>query len=453
MDANPRDVPPPPLDGSLEFDQERREAAAADFGHVVHRVPEAVLLPGSDDDVAATIRWAAQRGRGFAPQGQRHAVFGRSQVQDGIVADMSARNSIGSIRDDRVEVDAGVKWSEVLAATLPERRTPPVLTEYLELSVGGTIVVGGVGGTTSRYGLQSDTVLEMDVVTGEGTIVTCSPEQNADLFDAMRAGFGQAGVITRATLALVPAPESVRRILLFYPDLATMLTDARLLSADAERFDVVQGAVMPPPGGGLAYRLDVAKYFTGDAPADEDLLAGLSDDPAKRQPDTLSYFDYLNRLSMLEKLLRKNGQWFHPHPWLTTFIGDSEAEAVVGAELDRLDPPVDLGQFGQVVLSPIRTGAIDTPLLRLPADELCHAFNLVRVPTTDDADNAQRLVAANKAMYERVKAAGGVLYPVSAFPLSKDEWREHFGPVYDQLAAAKRKYDPDEVLTPGYGIF
>ena len=148
MDANPRDVPPPPLDGSLEFDQERRDAAAEDFGHVVHRVPAAVLVPGSDDDLAAMIRWAARLGLGFAPQGQRHSVFGRSQVADGIVADMSARNSVGSIRDDRVEVDAGVKWSEVLAATLPERRTPPVLTEYLELSVGGTIVVGSIGNDT-----------------------------------------------------------------------------------------------------------------------------------------------------------------------------------------------------------------------------------------------------------------------------------------------------------------
>jgi FAD/FMN-containing dehydrogenase len=53
-----------------------------------------------------------------------------------------------------VVVDAGAKWSEVLAATLPQGLTPPVLTDYLELSVGGTLVVGGIGGTTSRYGMQ-----------------------------------------------------------------------------------------------------------------------------------------------------------------------------------------------------------------------------------------------------------------------------------------------------------
>ena len=114
---------------------------------------------------------------------------------------------------------------------------------------------------------------------------------------------------------------------------------------------------------------------------------------------------------------------------------------------------MDLGPLGQVVLSPIRRAAISSPLLRMPSDDLCYAFNLVRIPATDDAGEAARLVDANRAAYERVKAAGGTLYPVSAFPLSRDEWREHFGSAFAQLDAAKREFDPGRVLTPGYEIF
>jgi FAD/FMN-containing dehydrogenase len=62
-------------------------------------------------------------------------------------------------------------------------------------------------------------------------------------------------------------------------------------------------------------------------------------------------------------------------------------------------------------------------------------------------------VDANKAAYGRVKAAGGTLYAVSAFPLSTGEWRDHFGSAFGLLDAAKRQYDPDEILTPGYEIF
>ena len=81
---------------------------------------------------------------------------------------MSTLRSIGAVEGDRVVVEAGAKWSEVLRATLAQGKTPPVLTEYLELSVGGTLVVGGVGATTSTFGVQSDNVIDLEVVTGNG---------------------------------------------------------------------------------------------------------------------------------------------------------------------------------------------------------------------------------------------------------------------------------------------
>jgi FAD/FMN-containing dehydrogenase len=92
-------------------------------------------------------------------------------------------------------------------------------------------------------------------------------------------------------------------------------------------------------------------------------------------------------------------------------------------------------------------------MLRLPTDDVCHAVNLVRIPTTDATAEAARLVAANRAAYDRVRAVGGTLYPVSALPMSPGDWRAHFGPVFAQLAAAKRRYDPGHVLTPGYEVF
>jgi cytokinin dehydrogenase len=221
----------------------------------------------------------------------------------------------------------------------------------------------------------------------------------------------------------------------------------------AKRFDAVQGAIVGAPGGGIAFRLDAVKNFNGDPPDENVLLAGLSDDPAQRQPTTIEYFDYLNRFAAFEAALRGNRQWFFPHPWLMTFIGDSQVESVVNTELDALNPAMDLGPFGQVALVPIRRSAISSPLLRMPADDLCFAFNLVRIPATSGASEANRLVDANQATYGRVRAAGGTLYPVSALPMSRSEWRDHFGPAFGQVDAAKQQYDPDEILTPGYEIF
>jgi FAD/FMN-containing dehydrogenase len=151
-------------------------------------------------------------------------------------------------------------------------------------------------------------------------------------------------------------------------------------------------------------------------------------------------------------LLRSNGQWWFPHPWLATFVGDAAVESVVGGELADL-PPADLGPLGQVVLSPILREPVRSPLLRLPPDPVCYTFNLFRLPATDEAGEARRLVMANRAAYERVRDAGGTLYPVSAFPMSPADWPRHFGAAFDQLSHAKHEYDPGHVLTPGYEVF
>jgi len=439
------------MDGRLRLDDEARSAAAEDFGHLLRRMPEGVLQPASDQDVADIIRRAGDLRRRIAPRGRGHSVYGRAQVRDGIVIDMTRLRAIHEIGGDRIIVDAGATWSEVLAATLPRGLTPPVLTDYLELSIGGTLAVGGIGGMTSRYGVQTDNVLELDVITGRGEKITCSPSSNSGLFHAVRAGLGQVGVVTRATLRLMPAPEKVRRYVLTYPDLATLLTDERLLAAD-DRFDAVQGSILPAPTG-WTIRLDAARYLSaGEPPNDDALLGGLSDDRPAAQVSTLEYFNYLDRLAPLERLLRSNGQWFHPHPWLMTFVGDSRIGPVVSGELDRL-MPADLGSFGQILLSPFRRSRAASPLLRLPADELLYAFNLVRIPTTDAIAEAERLVEANRAIYERVRAAGGTLYPVSALPMSGEDWRRHFGSAWTGFRNAKRSFDPGHILTPGYETF
>jgi cytokinin dehydrogenase len=63
------------------------------------------------------------------------------------------------------------------------------------------------------------------------------------------------GVVTRAVLKFVPAPQQVRRFLLVYQDLEAMLHDERRLATD-DRFDAVHGSVLVAPTGDLAFRLE-----------------------------------------------------------------------------------------------------------------------------------------------------------------------------------------------------
>ncbi|HMN82872.1 MAG TPA: FAD-binding protein [Burkholderiaceae bacterium] len=440
----------PPLDGDIRNDPASLSAAATDFGQLVRRTPRYVVRPGSEHDISRALRWAAARQYPVAPQGRRHSVFGRSLVERGMVIDLTSLRAVSAVQGDQVIVEAGATWTEVLAATLPHGLAPAVLPDYLGLSVGGTLAVGGVGGTTSRFGLVTDNVTGMRVVTGDGTLLECSPDREPELFDALRAGLGQVGVITRASLRLVPAPRQVRRLQLVYANLDALLADQRLLAEDP-RFDAVQGAAVATPRG-WSFRLDIVKGMVDSMLDDERLLAGLSDERARARIATMPNLEYLGRLNALEQALRANGQWQHPHPWLTTFIGGIRAPVFVAEELAKLRPE-DLGPFGQVVMSAFRRDAVHTPLIRLPAEPVVHAFNLIRVPDTPDRARAERLVADNRRIYQRLRDAGGTLYPVSAMPMSQDDWRRHFGPAFTALQAARRRFDPAGLLTPGYELF
>ncbi|CAN7594430.1 FAD-binding protein [Bradyrhizobium sp. LjRoot220] len=440
------------LAGDISWDPSVRAAAAGDFGGMIHKQPRAVFKPASAADIARLMQWARDRGLKVAARGQGHSIYGRALAEDGVVIDMGAIDKIHHVQPDRIVVDAGATWKTVFEATMAQGLTPPVLTNYLGLSVGGTLAVGGIGPMSSRHGMQTDHVSEFDVVTGDGRELTCSATSNADLFNAVRAGLGQCGVVTRATLDLVRAPERVRRYQLFYRDLASLTADQRRALNEA-RFDQVQGAILPGGSGGWQYQLEGAVFYGGEAPPDDRaVLSALSDDRKLAIITDVSYRDDALAFAKFEQLLRSKGQWTNPQPWLLTFLRGSNAEQIAGEVLDGMSA-AHIGPFGRMTYYPLRTSAFRTPLVRLPDEEIVFPFNLIRIPASNDPLAAGLMVAQNRTLYDRIRKAGGVLYPVSAFSMSPADWQDHFGPRWPQLSEAKRCYDPANLLTPGYNLF
>jgi hypothetical protein len=205
--AAERAISVPPLKGRLLFGSATLAGDADDFGHLIHSRPWAVLQPGDIDDIVAMLRFCDRRRIAVAPRGQGHATYGQAQVSGGLVIEMSTLGAI-EVGASSVAVQAGARWSSVLDATLARGLTPPVFTDYLELSIGGTLSAGGIGGASPHYGAQADNVLELEVVTGAGERVTCSLANEPDLFRAVLSGLGQCAVVVRATLPLLPAPAS-----------------------------------------------------------------------------------------------------------------------------------------------------------------------------------------------------------------------------------------------------
>lgn len=430
--------------GRLRDDDEALTKVSKDFGGVIHRRPATVLEPRSADDIAQIVRFGAQHGVTVSARGRGHSTHGQSQVDDGIVIDMSSLSDVHRVEPGHAIVDAGATWRTVLEATLPHGLTPPVLTDFLDLSVGGTLSLGGIGGTSHRHGAQSDNVIELEVVTGTGERVTCSRASNVELFWAVLAGLGQCAVVTKATVALVPAPAHVRRWIVAYPNTGSLNAAQRTL-VEGRRSDYVEGLIVQDGEGGWLHNLE-AVSFSAEAD-DADVVAN---DGVVLETMTMPYFDFVNRLGDEETFLSGLTHTVQPRPWCTVYVPSDQVDAVVDAALAR--PLSEVGSLGMFLVYPIPRSVLSTPLLRVPDGEMMFQFSVFRY-ADPEGDAVEPMLAANRDMYAQAQAVGGTLYPFASVALDHDGWKTHWGAQWEMLRSAKATYDPKNVLGSGQGIF
>lgn len=441
----------PSFDGMLLLDDASRAAAADDFGHLVHRQPLAVLKPGSVNDVVKLVQFARRNDINVAARGQGHSTQGQSQVEAGVVVDMSTLATVHEVNPTNALVDGGTRWLDVVTQTVPQGLTPPTLVDFLELTVGGTVSLGGIGSQVFRFGPNVDNVVELQVVTGEGELVTCSATNNVALFNAARSGLGQFGLIVRARVRLIPAPPNARLYQAFYSSLPAFLSDLETLIDDG-RFDTVQGFAVPDGAGGWLFQLETTKYFSpGNEPDDASLLSGLAFNPGTQTAQDMSYFNYLNRLAPLIAFLRQIGVWDLPHPWVNLFVPAANAQTLIGETLATLTVD-DIGQ-GPILIYPFNRKLFSAPFFRVPDSRHFFIFALLRNAVPPTPERAAQLIAANRALFERATMLGGKRYPFDSVPMTKHDWQKHYQPLWGKFVSAKRHFDPDKILTPGQGIF
>jgi FAD/FMN-containing dehydrogenase len=174
------------------------EARAVHNG-MINRHPAVIVRCASADDVARGIAFGRAQGIPIAVRGGGHNGGGLGVVDDGIVLDLSALNSVAVDSDtDTVRVGGGATWGEVDRTTAEYgRATPSGIISTT--GVGGLTLGGGLGHLTRRFGLTVDNLIGADVVLADGSQVHASADQHPDLFWALRGGGGNFGVVTEFT--------------------------------------------------------------------------------------------------------------------------------------------------------------------------------------------------------------------------------------------------------------
>lgn len=162
---------------------------------IVHRMPAAFpsALLGS--------------GRRLTIRGSGHSCDGQT-VTDGELlvtyAPATAGPQVRDLGDGLTEVPAGMSWYSLERYLNRQGRTIPVLTDYLHMSIGGTLSVGGAGVDSARYGMQVDQVERIQLIDGTGTSRWCSRTDHPELFRFALGGLGTVGLIERAVLRTAP---------------------------------------------------------------------------------------------------------------------------------------------------------------------------------------------------------------------------------------------------------
>ncbi|MGE2720140.1 FAD-binding oxidoreductase [Mycolicibacterium celeriflavum] len=109
--------------------------------------------------------------------------------------------------DSRTADVAGMcTYEDLVAATLPYGLSPLVVPQLKTITLGGAVTGLGIESASFRNGLPHESVLEMDILTGTGDVVTASPEQNTDLYRAFPNSYGTLGYSVRLKIEL----ETVR---------------------------------------------------------------------------------------------------------------------------------------------------------------------------------------------------------------------------------------------------
>ena len=197
-------------------DEATLRAHASDKWHAA-ALPEAVAIPSSADEVAQLLRFASQAGVPVTTRGAGVGyVGGCVPVRGGIVLSTARLNRILEINpaDGVAVVEPGVLTADLQAACAELGWFyPPDPASRKESSIGGNIATNAGGPRCLKYGVTRAYVLGLKVALADGRVLACGGrthknKQGFDLVGLFCGSEGMLGVITQATLRIIPAPPA-----------------------------------------------------------------------------------------------------------------------------------------------------------------------------------------------------------------------------------------------------
>jgi FAD/FMN-containing dehydrogenase len=377
--------------------------------------------------------------------------------------DVRGFNQVLSVRENFVEAEGMTSYEALTRACLAQGVMPAVVPQLKTITLGGAVAGVGIESSSHRQGLVHDTMLELDVLLGDGRVVGCTPDNaHADLFHGFANSYGTLGYALRVKAKTIPVRPYVRLTHLPFEDFAEL--EKHLNAGEA---DFIDGTVFSPEKRfvTLGRFCDTAPY-TSDYTYENIYYRSI----AEKREDYLTVHDYLWRWDtdwfwcsknvfaqnpLIRKIYGKKRLGSRTYTkimrWNSRVGVTRKLERVLGLHSESVIQDVDIpiaraAEFLEFYAAEIGLwpqwicpiGVAESRFVLYPVRPGWYVnFGFWDVKRTRAAHPPGHF---NRMIEEKVAELGGIksLYSDSFFP--EDEFRRRYGgEAYDAL---KRKYDP-----------
>ena len=181
--------------------------ARSAFNLLLDQHPAAIALPTDADGVAAAVAYAARPGCASRRRRPGHNQGPLGDLENTLLLNVSGLQEVhvdpGALR---VRVGAGVKWERVVGR-LSAYGLAALHGSSPDVGIAGYSLGGGIGWLSRKFGMQTNAVTALEVVTADGSLVRADAEHHPNLFWALRGGGGNFGVVTAIEFAVQPVDD------------------------------------------------------------------------------------------------------------------------------------------------------------------------------------------------------------------------------------------------------
>lgn len=435
-------------------DDPQYETARRVYNAMIDKYPAMIARCANAADVMTAVDFARSNDLLVALRGGGHNVAGFGTCDDGLVIDLSPMKGIRIDPQRRLaQVQGGATWGDLDHAGHGfGMATPGGIVSTT--GVAGLTLGGGVGNLTRSFGLSSDNLTEVDIITADGQFRTANADENADLFWAVRGGGGNFGVVTSFTYRLHPL-TMIYGGPVFYPiekarDAMTFYRE--MLAKAPEALNAFFAFHLLPPAPFVPEHLHGAKVcgmvvcYSGPMEQAEEVVKPMRDFGPPLL-DLMGPMPYPAIQTLFDALLPP-GLY---HYWKADFVheltvGAIEAHVEYGAQVPTFQSGMHLYPIDGAAH---RLGRTDTAFNYRDAK---FVYNVVGVwPNPTDTPQNTRWVRAYSAALHPHSEPGGYVNFLGADE-GEDRIRATYRENYDRLAALKKQYDPRNLFRVNQNI-